>query len=199
MSYLPVDLRYGTGRLKQLNISHNQINGLNKFVLSNLTQLEVLDMSHNDLNDERQQLRFRIPDNLTEFYVNHNNLSYLPIEKLGASLHKLDLRGNHFELIDDMVMKKILNGSLEVNYEGNPLYCSCQMRPLRQFADRFQRLPEEFLKTIVCHSPSSVEAQPLVNVDEALLICPGEDDEISINPDIKYRQVFLYVLIICTK
>ena len=196
MSYLPVDLKYGTGRLRFLNLSHNQINGLNQHVLANLTKLEVLDMSHNDLKDERKFLKFRVSENLTEFFLNNNNLYYLPVEKLGANLKALHLEENNFETIEPQVLKKMLNEGLQVDYRSNPIHCDCHLRPLRQFAEQFPKVPAH-LESIHCSSPSTIEGQQLIAVDEALLICPeaeqAEEEEkgLAINPDIKYRKVFL--------
>lgn len=203
MSYLPTDLKYGTGKLKFLNLSHNQINGLNKHVLANLTRLEVLDLSHNDLNDEKGILKFRISDNLTELYLNNNNLHYLPVDKLGGHLSKLHLAENNIQEIEDKILTKIINDAMETDYNNNPVHCDCRLHPLKRFAEQFPKAPE-FMKSIVCSSPSLVEGQRLVDVDEALLICPMDDEEVmvegekptaakglTINPDIKYRKVFL--------
>ena len=43
----------GTRHLKRLNISHNIINDVRKFVLGNLTALESLDMSNNKLANDK--------------------------------------------------------------------------------------------------------------------------------------------------
>lgn len=192
MSYLPVDLKYGTGKLKHLNLSHNAINGLNQHVLANLTQLDVLDLSYNDLRDDKRFLKFRISENLTELYLNNNDLHYLPVDKLGAALKKLHLRENNLDAIDEMILKKILSGEMEADLQENPIHCDCHLRPLRQFVDQFPKAPE-FMESILCSSPSSLEGQLLIHVDEALLICPAEDGvkELAINPDIKYRKVLL--------
>lgn len=196
MSYLPVDLKYGTGRLKFLNLSHNQINGLNQHVLANLTKLEVLDLSHNDLNDEKRSFRFRVSENLTELHLNNNNLHYLPVDKLGAGLRRLHLEENSFETIDEQILAKIMNEGLETDFRENPIHCDCGLQPLRQFIEQLPKAPE-FMKSIICNSPSTIEGQLLIDVDEAILICPyvatGETVEkgLAINPDVKYRKVFL--------
>lgn len=191
MSYLPVDLKYGTAKLKELNLSHNQLNGLNAHVLANLTQLDVLDMSYNDLSDEKRFLRFRVSENLTELDLSGNNLNYLPVDKLGSRLRKLKLEGNYLEAIEENIQEKILNNGLEPDYLGNPINCDCHVRPLRRFADQFGQVPE-FLKSIVCSSPTSTEGQLLIDVEETLLICQNEVEagkQLEINPDIKYRKV----------
>ena len=43
----------GTAHLRKLNISHNIINDVRKFVLGNLTKLESLDLSHNKLANDK--------------------------------------------------------------------------------------------------------------------------------------------------
>ena len=58
----------GSRHLKKLNISHNIINDVRKFVLGNLTALESLDMSNNKLaNDKLRADRSEITLNISLF------------------------------------------------------------------------------------------------------------------------------------
>ena len=43
----------GTRYLKKLNVSHNIINDVRKYVLGNLTSLQSLDLSHNSLANDK--------------------------------------------------------------------------------------------------------------------------------------------------
>lgn len=191
MSYIPVDLKFGTSKLKALNLSHNSISGLNQYVIGNLTMLTVLDLSHNDLNDDKKQ--FNIPENLTEFYFTNNHLQYLPVSKLGSKLERLDVSDNSFEEISEKVIENVLKNKLQVNYANNPINCDCHVRPLKNFIEQFPR-PPQHLNSIKCYTPSLIADERLVDVDEALLICPNgapKGKEIEPIPDIKFRKVFL--------
>lgn len=191
MSYIPVDLKYGTGKLRELNMSHNQINGINQYVLSNLTMLKVLDLSYNDLNDDKKL--FSIPENLTELYFTNNKLQYLPVAKLGVELKKLEINDNDFQDIPDKVIENVVRHQLQINYAGNQLNCDCHVRPLKKFIDQHPK-PPVHLKSIRCFTPSLIADEYLYDIDEALLICPNGSkyaNEIHSIPDIKFRKIFL--------
>ena len=53
MPVLTSGLLHGTKHLKRLNMSHNIINDVRKYVLGNLTSLESLDISHNNLGNDK--------------------------------------------------------------------------------------------------------------------------------------------------
>ena len=91
----------GTRHLKYLNISHNILNDVRKYVLGNLTSLEVLDMSHNNIaNDKLRSDRWGgeyegVLPNLTYLSLAHNQLYDIPAKLLSSfpSLRTLDLTG----------------------------------------------------------------------------------------------------------
>lgn len=84
-------------------------------VLGNLTALEDLDISHNDLHDLVTEPNiFNLPENITNLRLGHNSLRQIPaknIEKM-KNLILLDIRNNELETIDYEIIKKIEQGLL---------------------------------------------------------------------------------------
>lgn len=84
-------------------------------MLGNLTSLEDLDISHNDLHDLTTEANiFNLPENITNLRLNHNSLQRIPaknIEKM-KKLMLLDVRNNELETIDYEIIKKVEKGLL---------------------------------------------------------------------------------------
>lgn len=88
-------------------------------MLGNLTSLQTLDLSYNEINDLSEPDIFDPPTNLTNLYLSHNRLSYLPLNKILPlpNLKILDVESNEIEVFDDMFMKIIKNAT-ELRYYG---------------------------------------------------------------------------------
>ena len=113
---LTFDITFGTKRVKFLNLSNNGINEVRKFVLGNLTQLEVLDLSNNRLtNMDDPDHPFEMPENITKLYLQNNGIYRLNYDKLlsAKKLNEINVENN--QLIH-------LNKSLIPAYflSGNP-------------------------------------------------------------------------------
>lgn len=135
MPVLTYDITIGTKKAKRLNLSHNFINeirksefarrltneyaGNNRFlsfiidVLGNLSSVEVLDLSHNDLDDlnpEKHRLSF--PENLTELNLSGNRLIELPSDALAnlTKLSVLNVDHNRMEVFNYTLLSKISSG-----------------------------------------------------------------------------------------
>lgn len=83
----------------------------------------MLDISHNKLEDLTSEPGlFRLPENMTEIYLSHNNLRDLPWKNLKAAsqMSLLDIAYNHFDTfapeLTQMVLKKV-----SVFFEGKPI------------------------------------------------------------------------------
>lgn len=82
-------------------------------VLGNLTSLEVLDLSYNDLDDlnpENYPLQF--PENLTEFYLKNNRLLKLPNDALQnlTQLRILDVSDNLMPIFNYTLLNRVASG-----------------------------------------------------------------------------------------
>jgi len=89
-------------------------------VIGNLTALQTLDLSYNDINDISDRDVFIPPLNLTNLYLSNNHLSHVPLDKVLSlpNLKVLDLEENEIGVFDDKFMKIIQNGTM-LRYSGN--------------------------------------------------------------------------------
>lgn len=88
-------------------------------VIGNMTSLQTLDLSYNDLSDLSERDVFVPPENLTSLYLSNNHFSHLPMNKIlpMRNLKVLDLENNDFGTFDEKLMKVIENGTV-LRYGG---------------------------------------------------------------------------------
>ncbi|XP_017761511.1 PREDICTED: toll-like receptor Tollo [Eufriesea mexicana] len=194
MPVLTHELTVGTKKIQYLNISHNNINEIRKYVLGNLTTLQTLDLSYNEINDLSEPDIFDPPSNLTNLYLSHNRLTYLPLNKILrlSNLKILDVEHNEIEVFDDLFMK-IIENATELRYYGNPMHCDCHARPLKRWLATHTEIPKEWSK-VSCESPHFLNHKSLSEVTEDLMGCGDREpkdypDEFDITPDVKYRNI----------
>ncbi|XP_046617159.1 chaoptin [Neodiprion virginianus] len=193
MPVITFDLTVGTRKVKRLNLSHNNINEIRKYVIGNLTSLEYLDLSYNDLSDISEPNVFQDPANLSEVYLNDNHLTSIPLDKIIPMEHLrvLDLRDNEFGSFNIELLKIIKNGT-DLRYGGNPLHCDCYVRPLRRWLSTLTEIPESWTEP-KCSSPYFLANESVVAVTEDLMVCDErevqDNPDFEITPDLKYRSV----------
>lgn len=147
MPVLTFDITIGGKKLVNLNLSHNNINEIRRCkaiyvfflnlkciwiinffyiadVIGNLTSLETLDLSFNDINDISEPDVYKPPINLTNLIMKNNHFTHLPFEKIVAmpNLKLLDIENNQFTSFNKHLMTIIKNNT-EVRYNGNNLTC----------------------------------------------------------------------------
>jgi len=89
-------------------------------VIGNLTALQTLDLSYNDISDISDRDVFLPPLNLTSLYLSNNHLSHVPLNKILPlpNLKVLGLEENEIGVFDEKFMKIVQNGTI-VKYSGN--------------------------------------------------------------------------------
>lgn len=89
-------------------------------VIGNLTALQTLDLSYNDLNDISDRDIFTLPLNLTNLHLSNNHLSHVPLDKILPlpNLKVLDVEDNEIGVFDERFMKIIQNSTV-FRYSGN--------------------------------------------------------------------------------
>ncbi|XP_011503472.1 PREDICTED: chaoptin [Ceratosolen solmsi marchali] len=192
MSVLNVDLTMGTQKVIFMNLSHNNIYDIKKYVLGNITALQTLDLSYNKLSDLSDDV-FILPKNLSTLIMNHNYFKYFPwnhIVKM-SNLLVLDFEYNNFCNFDENLMKILRNGT-NLKYTGNPLHCNCLVRPLRRWLDTFTEIPKDWTN-LKCMSPSYIAHMQLWGVSEMLMNCSDidilKDPKYDVSSDVKYRDL----------
>ncbi|KAG6444332.1 chaoptin [Manduca sexta] len=211
---LTYDLTLGTKKIKKLYLAGNYINDVRNNVLGNITSLEVLDLSKNNLNSlisRTSEMPFHLPENLTEFYLSDNHLESLPMENIvnATKLRVLDLRNNQLSSFDLALVDKVKNEGLQVYFEGNKLNCDCFARPLKHYLSKITPSilkKDEKYTNITCADPVSLENENILSVDEERLLCAGnietnarilktsstEGDstfDFSTEPDLAFRDI----------
>lgn len=196
MPVMTYDITFGTKKLLSLNVSHNQINELRRGVLANFTSLQTFDISYNELaNLLSEEHIFDLPKNLSSLIMSHNQLYHMPFANLvkTQTLKYVDLRQNSLEDIPALLVSSMRNGS-QVLLSGNPLYCGCNVRPLKHFMQQ-QTQPSEDLGSLLCQTPTQVKEQPLLQLDDEYLNCREDEKEIYAGQeyeqltDVRFREV----------
>ncbi|XP_059062501.1 toll-like receptor 7 [Achroia grisella] len=208
---LTFDLTHGGGKVKRLNLTGNVINDIRSHVLGNLTSLEVLDMSNNDLKSlisRSSEGNFALPESIRELYLQNNILEELPVDKLHNASHLkvLDVRNNQLTSFDPYLTKKVRSEGLQVLFDGNKLRCDCLTRPLKHYLNHLShsRLETETLyHNLTCTDPAVLEGENILSIDEERLLCAGniETDyklneygntdsfEFVLEPDLAFRDI----------
>uniref|UniRef100_A0A8C2WTG0 Chondroadherin-like protein n=1 Tax=Cyclopterus lumpus TaxID=8103 RepID=A0A8C2WTG0_CYCLU len=144
--YVPNMAFQGLHNIKWLRLSHNSLNNLapeafvGLFTLSRLSldhnelqlpEVTRLDMSHNPmtyLGEESVSMA-----KLTHLYLDHMSLQDLSDQALFRAplLSHLDLSHNQLRYLEPLSGP---NKLASLNLTGNPVYCNCYMRPLREWA-----------------------------------------------------------------
>ncbi|XP_063631660.1 chaoptin [Cydia splendana] len=199
---LTLDLTLGTKKLKKLILKGNIINDIRNNVLGNLTSLEVLDLSDNQLKSlvsRTSDLQFNLPENLTELYIQNNTLQEMPIKQIAnaTKLRVLDVRDNLLDIFHPALVRKMRDQGMTVYFEGNNLKCDCFTRPLKHFLNH-----RTIDYNITCSEPLSMAGQSLNTIDEERLLCAknigleekinefeGEDFDFELEPDLSFRDI----------
>ncbi|XP_060808775.1 toll-like receptor 7 [Amyelois transitella] len=204
---LTADIIQGTRTVKKLYLKGNIINDIRSNVLGNLTSLEVLDLSDNNLKDlvSRTSVgNFQLPDNLTELYLRNNELEKLPVDEMVKSkIRILDVRNNKLTSFDPRFVRRISGDGMVVYFEGNYLQCDCLTRPLKHYINQLSltALEKSLYKNITCTEPTILEGESILSIDEERLLCAsntelgnqlelyGNTEDFVSKPDLAFRDV----------
>lgn len=197
---LTFDITFGTGKLKYLNLSSNGISDIRKFVIGNISALEVLDLSNNkltNLNDPESP--FNLPENITELYLKDNQIFKIDYEKLASlkRVQEIDLRNNQLSKLNKSMIDAVKRG-VSVQFSGNPLTCNCEIQPLKQIL-LGQEFPPIKYSHLTCSQPQQLSGMYLDDVEDRQLICNDEErtniqefnHEYEVLPDIRFRDILL--------
>ncbi|XP_047038382.1 toll-like receptor Tollo [Helicoverpa zea] len=178
------DLTLGAKKVKKLNLAGNYINDVRNNVLGNLTSLEILDLSHNNLKDlvsRTSEIKFTLPENITELILKNNSLGSLPTPNIMSSkyLKLLDVRNNQLTSFEPELVRKIKHEGLVVLFQGNSLKCDCFTRPLKHYLNHIRPSllkTDEKYQNITCAEPVTLVNENILTIDEDRLLCSGNTE-----------------------
>ncbi|XP_070539663.1 toll-like receptor Tollo [Ptychodera flava] len=154
-----------SSRLREIDLSHNNLKTLPKYAFYRLSALKILDLSHNNIFHIEDESLYRLQD-LQELKLNDNFLTNL----------------NLFPYIQAALTIKTF-----LNMEANPLSCDCDMftvlykynqtgYPRKQDLDHLIFHPA--LNSLQCHSPENVQGRSISSLEfydfwcELPVLCP---------------------------
>ncbi|XP_023670291.2 chondroadherin-like b [Paramormyrops kingsleyae] len=155
--YLPNMAFQGLQAIKWLRLSHNSLNNLAVEAFAGLFTLLRLSLDHNELQFFPTSPMTRLPE-LTRLELSHNPMTYLGEETVvmpklahllldhmslqdfsqmaltsAPRLAHLDLSHNQLRILHPLLGPESLS---RLNLTGNPVYCSCYLRPLMEWSIR---------------------------------------------------------------
>lgn len=122
ISRVPNDFFNSLSQLEVLNMSHNLLRNPSGNAFKAIKNLHILDLSFNRISSVDRQILDGMPQ-LQKLYVSHNGLFELPSESFeeNIKIQELDLSHNHIRSIDKLQFK--YNPELEIfNFAQNDLY-----------------------------------------------------------------------------
>uniref|UniRef100_A0A8D0AXZ5 Chondroadherin-like protein n=1 Tax=Sander lucioperca TaxID=283035 RepID=A0A8D0AXZ5_SANLU len=181
--YIPNMAFQGLQNIKWLRLSHNSLNYLDTEAFASLYTLTRLSLDHNEL---------QLPE-VTRLELSYNPMTYLGEEVVSmAKLTHLFLDHMSLQDMDNTAVSKSHNlihldisynqlrviqpfseGSPQLarlNLAGNPIYCNCYLRPLREWSIRRK------VKLIgTCGGPAHLSGENLEAVYPAELRCQSQE------------------------
>ncbi|XP_022612751.1 chondroadherin-like protein [Seriola dumerili] len=193
--YIPNMAFQGLHNIKWLRLSHNSLNNLAPEAFAGLFTLSRLSLDHNELQFFPTQTMTRLSE-VTRLDMSHNPMTYLGEESVSmAKLTRLYLDHMSLQDLSDHALSRApllshldvshnqlrylepLSGPKELdslNLTGNPIYCNCYMRPLREWASAGG------VKLLgACVGPPHLSEEPLQAVAPLDLRCRGRGETLK--------------------
>ncbi|KAM4635620.1 chondroadherin-like protein [Polymixia lowei] len=193
--YIPNMAFQGLHNIKWLRLSHNSLNNLATEAFAGLFTLNRLSLDNNELQFFPTLTMTRLPEvtrldlsynpmtylgeesvsmaKLTHLYLNHMSLQDLSDTALSKAplLSHLDLNHNQLRYLEPLSGPKEL---ASLNLTGNPIYCNCYMRPLKQWAKQGR------VKLVgACAGPPHLSDEPLEAVGPLELRCRSREETLK--------------------
>ncbi|KAJ8406667.1 hypothetical protein AAFF_G00295830 [Aldrovandia affinis] len=189
--YVPNMAFQGLQNIKWMRLSHNSLNNLATEAFAGLFTLVRLSLDHNELQFFPTQTMTRLPE-LTRLDLGYNPMTYLGEETvamvklthlfldhmslqdfshlalaLAPSLAHLDLSHNQLRVLQPLLGPLKL---ARLNLAGNPVYCNCYLRPLREWA-----LRERVRLLGACAGPPHFSGEGLESMHPPALRCQSQE------------------------
>lgn len=188
---LTLEITVGTNKVKHLNLSHNSIDEIRPGVLGNLTSLNVLDLSFNNL-DTMKNVGI-MPVNMSVLWMSNNKLTRLSKEIIDfvPNLRDFNVENNRFNNFPAALAKIVAKGP-KMSFKGNPVECDCTLIPIKRMLNS-KLNPDPQWANMTCVQLLTSEIMYVSDLSESELICdiPIQDDvdTFVVTPDVKFREI----------
>ncbi|XP_067101141.1 chondroadherin-like b isoform X2 [Osmerus mordax] len=167
--YIPNMAFQGLQNIKWLRLTHNSLNYLATEAFAGLFTLTRLSLDHNELQFFPTETMTRLPE-VTHLFMDHMSLQDLANTAVSLSPNLVHLDLSHNQL---RVLQPFSAGSLKLarlNLAGNPIYCNCYLRPLREWALRGK------VKLLgACGGPAHFSGESLEAIHPSELRCQSQE------------------------
>ncbi|NWR80563.1 CHADL protein, partial [Centropus unirufus] len=185
--YLPDMIFQGLQALRWLRLSHNALHVLGSEAFAALPNLRRLSLDHNELQALPGEALARL-DGTTRLDLGHNPITYLDEEALAMAslkhlfldhaalqdvapeaftrcpqLRTLDLQKNQLQGLPPLAGSGALG---RISLAGNPLLCSCLLRPFQEWLARARVQAEG-----TCAAPPALHGRPLDSLRPPEMTC----------------------------
>ncbi|KAF7705290.1 chondroadherin-like b [Silurus meridionalis] len=191
--YIPNMAFQGLQNIKWLRLSHNALNYIDIEAFAGLFTLTRLSLDNNELQFFPTETMTRLPEvtrldlgynpmtylgeevvsmaKLTHLFLDHNSLQDFSGAAVLRSpkLTHLDLSHNQLRILQPLVL-----GSpklTRLNLAGNPIYCSCYLRPLREWA-----MQERVHLGGTCSGPAHLSDESLSALQPSDMRCQSHEN-----------------------
>ncbi|CAN7938518.1 unnamed protein product [Ixodes hexagonus] len=152
--------------LRKVDIENSTISGVDASWLSQLENLEELDVRNTNLNTFNRSMLPRPATKLTTLVLRHNQLTSLPgdLTQDAPALKTLDVASNQISSFHQESFSPLsARENVTVNLEGNPLNCDCHARFLSSVPNSWISPP--------CQSPERLRGRHVKNIGISQLLC----------------------------
>ncbi|KAK3596209.1 hypothetical protein CHS0354_016152 [Potamilus streckersoni] len=154
-------------RLVDLDLSWNRLQSLKPDALRMMADLEILDLSHNDLTEIRSL--FYLPE-LKTLILDNNGLRHVElsdaVDKFVSKVRVISLRNNEITTLGQDDLPWDLEMIDQIDFTNNPIKCDCKLKWIIS--------SEIIVKknvTIQCMYPEEVRGANLLKLSDDKLIC----------------------------
>ncbi|XP_076856501.1 chondroadherin-like b isoform X2 [Brachyhypopomus gauderio] len=181
LNYLDIEAFAGLFTLTRLSLDNNELQFFPTETMTRLAEVTRLDLSYNPmtyLGEEAVSMA-----KLTHLFLDHNSLQDFSNMAVLPSSHLTHLDLSHNQL---RVLQPLAPGSpnlARLNLAGNPVYCSCYLRPLREWATR-----ERVRLGGTCSGPPHMSDESLEAVQPSELRCQSQ--EAMLKAELEERRRF---------
>lgn len=159
--------------LKGIALWMGRVEVLEENAFSGLTNLQYLDMSSNNITSNITKTMFAGLTNLKSLVMYLNNVSYIEPSSFSSfkNVTEIWLADNELKTLNPTVFDvKMMPHLSEVYIDGNPWYCDCHLKWLKQMSERHYSIIQD-VHLIVCNGPERLKNKSFDQLSADDFVC----------------------------